>query len=561
MSRFNSISLFPHHVTMYFPKTRYLVSLFLLLVAMHFAACDSRPTKPAPTGFSDNEFISTLKSQIKPFDTLNKKVFRSLAEDVRYTYQSDDYQPIWVKENYKPVDGAAKLLDELEDTYWDGLDTARYHLALLRNLKTKLDTVKSNSVVDAISFDTSLTRCYLMAAKDLLIGRIIPNKADSLWFHVNDSVWNAPALLISSKGVYPSLSNFRSNVPTYALLRSEYKHFATLSLDSEFNVALAGIRPVKHPDEDMMDDILKVIGTELPWFKSVPDDTISEVKQLFMAYQDFRNLPLTGKPDSLTLAYIATPVDTYLQKLAINMERVRWMQREFGAQYVLVDVPLMEFFLRREGTNAMHMRVVVGKPERQTPSLFANMSSVVINPPWGVPPTILKKDVLPGLQKSGKKYLDKKGLKVYDHEGKRVNASAINAKNYRRFNYKQAPGDDNSLGYVKFNLPNQWDIYLHDTPHRDDFVKRFRALSSGCIRLHRPQELAIFILSDIEKKRYTQGRLDTVIDTHITRYENLKNKIPVHITYLTAFEDTTGKHIRFIRDVYCRDSKLSALLN
>jgi murein L,D-transpeptidase YcbB/YkuD len=188
------------------------------------------------------------------------------------------------------------------------------------------------------------------------------------------------------------------------------------------------------------------------------------------------------------------------------------------------------------------------------------MSNVVLNPPWGVPPTILKQDVLPGIQKSGNQYMVKKGLKAYDRKGNRVNVSQINASNYKRFNYKQDPGDDNSLGYVKFNLPNPWDIYLHDTPHRDDFGKRERALSSGCIRLQQPQEMALYILAEIEKKRFTKERIDSIIDTHKTQWQVLKNKIPVHIAYLTAFEDSTKTHINFTRDVYHRDGKLMAAL-
>src|ERR1019366_1717542 len=128
------------------------------------------------------------------------------------------------------------------------------------------------------------------------------------------------------------------------------------------------------------------------------------------------------------------PPGIILKKLGANMERIRWMQQEFGSLYLVVDVPLMELFLRKDGINVMHMRVVVGKPERQTPSLFATMANGVINPPWGVPPTILKNDVLPGVQKDGKKYLNKKGIKVYDNKGKMVKASSINAGNYKRFN-------------------------------------------------------------------------------------------------------------------------------
>lgn len=497
---------------------------------------------------------------MKPVDTAHSKKMRSLNEDVALVYQLDEYQPIWVKADYSSNEAAGKLLEELEDMKWDGVDPERYNVSALKLLKIKLDTTKNNSVNDAVAFDTALTRSFLAASRFLLLGEVLPKKADSLWYHVNDSVWNAPELLVDNKERYPLLADFRSKVPTYQLLRDEYKHYSTLAADSSFANSVYNVSVLDQMDSEKIASINYIIQSEMPWFEPVPNDTISDQKQLFLAYQQYKALKPTGKADSSTLAELATPPDVYLKKLKANMERVRWMQKSFGDMYIIVDVPLMELFFRRSDTNAMHMRVVVGKDIRQTPSLFANMANVVINPPWGVPPTILKNDVLPGLQKSGKQYMIKKGLKAYDHDGNVVNVASINEHNYKRFTYKQAPGDDNSLGYVKFNLPNPWDIYLHDTPHRDDFGKRFRALSSGCIRLHRPQEMALFILSELEKKRYTQERLDSIISTHKTKWEVLKNKIPVHITYLTAFEDTTGKHIQFTRDIYHRDEKLIAML-
>jgi L,D-transpeptidase YcbB len=538
------------------------ISLFFLLLVFFIVSCGPQRTKkPSPSGFSDDKFIQALKGILKPVDALNNKKIRQVWEEVRFTYQSDDYQPIWLKENYASNDAAAKLIDELEDIRWDGIDPERYNLAAIKKLKLKLDTTKANSVEDAIIFDTTLTHSYLAAAKDLLIGRIRPKSVDSLWYHVNDSEWNAPQLLVGAKGKYPSLNDFRSEVPTYELLRSEYKRYTAMVSDSALLDAIDRMRHMKYIDSEMLDNIHAIIKAELPWVVTVADDSISEEKQLIFAYQDYRSIRLTGKLDSITLVNLAIHPSVFLKKLSANMERVRWMQKQFGSLYLVVDVPLMELFLRKDGVNVMHMRVVVGRPERQTPSLFATMANVVINPPWGVPPTILKNDVLPGLQKSSKKYLDKKGLKVYDREGKMVNASKINAQNYRRYNYKQAPGNDNSLGYVKFNLPNPWDIYLHDTPHRDDFGKSFRALSSGCIRLQHPKEMALYILDEFEKKNYTPGKLDTLISTHRTKWEYLKNKIPVHITYLTAFEDTSGKHIRFARDIYHRDDSLMVLMN
>ncbi|MBS1690258.1 MAG: L,D-transpeptidase family protein, partial [Bacteroidetes bacterium] len=306
-------------------------------------------------------------------------------------------------------------------------------------------------------------------------------------------------------------------------------------------------------------DIIYIIKTEMPWANN-ESDTQGEWQQMISNYQYYNDIKVSGRLDSFTIARLSRTPQEINNELRINMERVRWMEQNIGDQYIVVDVPVMELFFRKGGGNVMHMRTVVGKPERQTPSLVANMANVVINPPWGVPPTIMKKDVLPGMSKSGMKYLAKKGLKIYDHKGNVVDASVITEKNYKRYIFKQAPGDDNSLGYVKFNLPNKWDIYLHDTPHRDDFPKRNRFLSSGCVRLEQPQQMALYILGTLENKRYTQERLDSVIQTHKTRWEILKTRIPVHIVYLTVFEDTTGQHLRFIRDIYQRDDRVLAAL-
>jgi len=538
--------------------------LVLLLLLGLFTSCGQQHKKPSPSGFSDETFSNELKTILKPVDTSKNRKFKSVAEDVGYTYECDDYQPIWLKENFLSNDAAGKLIGELEDMQWDGINPERYHLAALKKLKEKLDTAKKNSLNDAIDFDTAMTDSYLSAAHDLLIGEILPKTVDSLWYHVNDTVWDAPHLLVNNNGVYPSLNGFRSEVPTYSLLRNEYRRYTDLMNDSVFNEAIAAVKGgyvTAHPSSEVLEQINTIIRTELPWLQTGQNDTVSEEKQLLSAYQVYSGLPRTDKFDSNTIARLTMPPAAILKKISANMERIRWMQKQFGSLYLIVDVPLMELFLRKDGVNAMHMRVVVGKLDRQTPSLFATMANVVINPPWGVPPTILKNDVLPGVQKDGKKYLNKKGIKVYDRKGKIVKASSINADNYRGFNYKQDPGDDNALGYVKFNLPNAWDIYLHDTPHRGDFGKNYRALSSGCIRLQQPQEMAVYILSEIEKRNFTMDKLETIIKTETTRWEVLKTKIPVHIAYLTAFEDTTGKHIQFTRDIYHRDDKLISLMN
>ncbi len=535
----------------------YSIFLILIIALCTFSCKKHRATKKhiLTTDFSYEPFIEKMETIVSPADTLAQKGIKVSSGIVKYTYFVNDFYPIWLSHGYKTGEAADKFIDELKDVKWDGLDPENYGLTNVIQLKAKLGK-KETTLDDAIAFDTALTKCYLAVAKDLLIGKIVPKKADSLWYHANDSTWNAPRLLADMQQKYTPLDEYRSTVPTYKLLRGEYKHYWELAQDSNLAATINGIRGIKKIDSDAIASITAIINKEAPWITPEANDSVDEWTQLIATYQDYRGIKPTGKTDSTTLLCLATAPDSILSRIAANMERIRWMQQQFGNLYVLVNVPLMQLFLRKNGLNAMHMRVVVGKPERQTPSLYALMTNVVINPTWGVPSTILKQDVLPGIEKSGSKYMAKKGLKVYTRDGKLVNVAQVNSKNYRKFQYKQAAGDDNSLGNVKFNLPNPWDIYLHDTPHRGDFVKRFRALSSGCIRLNQPREMAVFILSELEKKDFTRGKLDTIISTHKTQWRVLSNKIPVHIAYLTAFEDTTGTHINFINDVYHRDEKL-----
>lgn len=542
-------------------RRKYLLLLIVSVLLLPAVSCKHHGGKKrvVTTDFSYDDFTEKLQTVLSPVDTNSKKPNRSLTYNVHYTYMQNEYYPIWLSHGYKADAAALRAMAELEEIKWDGIDPERYQLTKIKDLKQKLGD-KSTTLADAIAFDTLLTQSYLAASQDLLFGRILPKKVDSLWYHVNDSVWNAPALLTDMQIKYVPLDTFRSTLPTYNLLRMEYKHYAELAKDSSLIQSMAALKGVKTQDSDVKANASIIINKEAPWITTSENDSVSEWSQQLSAYQDYMGIRPTGKLDSSTMSYLCMPPDTLMPKIAANMERIRWMQRNFGDLYILVDVPSAQLFFRKNGENVMHMRVVVGKPIRQTPSLYALMTNVVLNPPWGVPPTILKKDVLPGLEKDGKAYLTKKGLKAYDKNGKVVNASTINSKNYRRYSYKQAPGDDNSLGYVKFNLPNPWDIYLHDTPHRGDFGKRDRAQSSGCVRLQQPKEMAVYILSQLEKKDFTMDKLDSIVDTHKTQWRVLSTKIPVHIAYLTAFEDTTGKHISFSRDVYHRDEKLISFL-
>lgn len=267
----------------------------------------------------------------------------------------------------------------------------------------------------------------------------------------------------------------------------------------------------------------------------------------YQALIDFNKADSTGKADSLK------------GKIYANLERLRWLPQELAKSNVLVIIPKMELYLRENDKDVMNMRVIVGKTSRETPTLNADMKNVVFNPSWGVPPGIMRKDVVPGLLSKGKGYLAKKGLKAYDRNGNEVDPSVITEANYKNYIFRQPPSEKNALGQVKFDLPNPYAIYLHDTPHRELFNNDNRANSSGCIRVHKPRELADYILTEMDKKDYTMAEINEIVSHNKTEYVKLKHKVPVHIVYLTAYKPYGG-NLEFYDDIYNLDGDFSKIL-
>lgn len=532
--------------------------LSFIILTFFATSCNNKPGSSNSSIFSsdkfdEEEFTANLKTALKSsaVDSSKAKI-ASVTNELINLYNQNEYAPLWLD-----VSGNTEItesfLKELALINLDGINPERYQLTALQQQLNNYKT-KDVDISAIISLDTALTANYLKASKELLFGIVSPEKVDSLWYHPNDSVWNVDYVYNALKAKkYPSLDSYKSAVPIYTILKKGLKHYSTLSQ----NTTLANLKNSSRSSTELPDSIVTaIIDIETPWLNKQADMTT-----IIKSFQEYHGIKRTGKLDTTTIRLLTRDPNETGKIIAANMERVRWLPRNFSEDYIVVNIPTMNFSMKRNGVEVMKMNVVVGKSSRQTPAIGSEMSNIVINPSWGVPPTILKKDVLPGLLKSGAAYLDRKDLEAFDHKGRRVDASVITADNYKRFTFRQAPGHSNALGYVKFNFPNEWNIYMHDTPHREDFEKFDRAKSSGCIRLQHPQELAKYILNDVEGKNYDQIKLDSLISTHKTKSENLKNKIPVHIVYLTAWVDDNETNLRFARDFYKRDTKLMAAIS
>ena len=198
------------------------------------------------------------------------------------------------------------------------------------------------------------------------------------------------------------------------------------------------------------------------------------------------------------------------KKIITNMERSRWLPDDLGQFYVWVNIPEERLRVFENGSETVNHRVIIGKPERRTPVLSSIFNQLVVNPTWTVPPTILKNDLVPKAS-ANRGYFANQRLKIVDkNTGATVSPENWNPEKFNSYRYVQSTGNLNALGLIKFNFPNKHMVYLHDTNNRSMFNQANRALSSGCVRVEKPFDLAEKILS-IEQSEITRSDLDTLV--------------------------------------------------
>jgi murein L,D-transpeptidase YcbB/YkuD len=230
------------------------------------------------------------------------------------------------------------------------------------------------------------------------------------------------------------------------------------------------------------------------------------------------------------------PVQERIKTLMVNMERCRWLSPSLtkSEQYIVVNIPSFTLTYFKDAKPALISKVVVGKALNKTVVFTGQMSQIIFSPYWNVPPSILRKEILPAIAKN-RNYLVKNDM---EWVGNRV---------------RQRPGPQNALGKVKFVFPNSHIIFMHDTPAKSLFDREQRAFSHGCIRLEKPRELAIKILED--DKNWTIEKIDEAMNREVEKTYNLKTKIPVYIGYFTSWVDREGE-LHFYDDVYGHDDRL-----
>ncbi|WP_323751389.1 L,D-transpeptidase family protein [Marinobacter sp.] len=480
-------------------------------------------------------------------------------------YENRRYQPAWTS----PIarNELIRAIDELAD---DGLNPADYHQDAIHTI-IRRSQGSAHSELPA-ELDLIFSDAFLLLATHLLNGKVDAQTIQAQWTAQRQQaqIQSAFEQALPSETVYQTLQSLKSPASAYQKLRN-YRHQLSGLLGRPWPLNEPG--PTIHPGDS--DPRIPAIRRQLALLGDLPaadDDPFysapnqpeshryaGNLIEAVPAFQARHGLEPDGLIGRKTLEALNTMPIERIRQIDANLERWRWLPDSLGDTYVLVNIAGYDMVLVENGEEVMHQRVIVGDPFRQTPVFSDRIRYLVFNPTWTVPRTLMIKDQLPKLQ-ADPSYLSRMNFKVYKGWGaNRVEVSpdeidwhSLSADHFP-YQLVQQPGPNNSLGQIKFMFPNKHAIYLHDTPGQYHFTRQQRTISSGCIRVERPFELAEKLLngnSDWDNDSIRQARSEAEPVKAI-----LKKTVPVHLQYWTTWVDKSG-NLQIRQDVYGRDRRL-----
>ncbi len=473
-------------------------------------------------------------------------------------YEQRAFDPIWTR-----PEQVSQLIGALEDLASDGLEPENYHLAQLRERKELVLDTRPQVVSQRAMLDILATAAYLRALHDLLHGKVDPTSLDAEWnFTSSDSspleAASAITDAIASGKIAESLVQARPQHPLYQNLRLALAQLRLTAASGGWPQIPDG--PTLKPG--MIDPRIPVLrqrllaAQDLPQEETASDSYDETLTAAVKQFQREQYLKADGSIGTATLAALNVSTQQRIEQVRANLERGRWLLHNVPESFVLVDVAGYKVSYFKGGERVWNSRVQVGKPYRSTPIFKSAINYITLNPTWTVPPTILRKDVLPKVRKDPG-YLARNNIRVLNRNGQTLDASEVDWSRPGNITLRQDAGPKSSLGRAALRFPNSYAVYLHDTPHQELFDENQRAFSSGCIRVERVLELVALLMADT--KGWDQAALDASLATGKTRNVTLASPIPILLAYWTV--DMTEGHIAFKPDIYDRDPKLLTALN
>lgn len=502
--------------------------------------------------------LAELSSQ-KPVARVAKEVRQPILD----LYRNAGFKPLWLTGN-APSERALAVLAFAAKVSADGLEPMAYLPTGLSSFSNVTEQVGIDPL-ELAQFDIAMTAATLKLAREISGGQFEPNSLSRYNDITPERVDAGQALKILAWTPFPEayLNDLMPKHPSYGLMKAELAKLRASSQKPPYAKIAEG-KPVKAGKSDPRISLVRVRMQDLGFLSSEESSVEPEFSETLDAdlsaalkkFQKSVKLRQTGTLDLATVKNLNRDTSQRdIQRLVYNMERMRWLPKNLGKRFVFVNQPAFEVQVMDRGKEVWRSEVIVGKPLNQTSAFHDEMETVVFNPSWGVPQSIIVNEYLGKLRRDPS-YLDRQGFKVIAPDGKVVRSSSVNWAAYGSrppFGVQQPPGKGNALGELKFLFPNSHDIYMHDTPTKNLFAEPSRTFSHGCIRVQNPREFAEVILG------WDREKVDRETDSRKSQSVVLSQKIPVHITYFTAWPDSSGK-MSYFNDVYERDEAMEKAL-
>jgi len=408
---------------------------------------------------------------------------------------------------------------------------------------------------------------FLRALQHLHFGRLDPTQREPLW-RPADQPGIDPQLALLSIAPFAvddpanAFDLARPALPAYQSLRQAYAKLRLADLPSWQPIAAGPLLKPERSDPRVPQLYQRL--HEAGYLQVVPDPVGERYDSTLLTaverFQSEHGLQADGIIGPATLTALNVSPLQQRSQLRDNLERLRWLHRDMPSDGLLVNIAAAELRLYKAGELVWQTRTQVGRPERRSPQLLSQVSRITLNPTWSVPPTILREDVIPRMARNPG-YLASQRLRVVDRSGHAVDPSTIDWAGARQHGFPymivQQSGADGSLGRIKFSLSNPYAIYLHDTNARSLFRRAERALSSGCVRVEKPTELARLLLDD--PVNWSAEALEAALDSGRTRTVAVGREVTVLLHYSTAWLDGDGR-LQLRNDIYDHDRGILAAL-
>lgn len=503
------------------------------------------------------EWTNPLKTLIR-----GERIYSAVT--VQSFYKGRNYQPAWIQDGH--LMQADTLIRAIEEAYDDGLTPDYYHLGLIKSLAARAE--KLFDPIHMADLDILLTDAFLTLSCHLSGGCVNPVTIESEWFAKRRDVDVSSVLeqALKKKQVRKALMGLRPEQGSYARLRQALARYRELSSKGEWPRVTAGPSLKKNLTSDRVVELRKRLAAsgDLETNEAKTGNLFDEkLERAVIYFQKRHGLEADGIVGLITLNALNVPLKQRIRQMELNMERLRWILGNLEQRSIVVNIADFKLHVVENGRSVLSMKVVVGKPYQSTPIFTANMTYLVINPSWNVPDSIARTEILEKI-KHDPHYLAKQNIKVLRGQGpyaeeldpETIDWNEITADSLI-YKFLQEPGPLNPLGRIKFMFPNQFNVYLHDTPSKRLFSENVRTFSHGCTRIEKPIELGAYLLQNAPG--WTRGKLLAAIKKGSEQNILIPHPLNVHFLYLTAWVDERGI-LQFRSDIYGRDKRLDEAL-